>query len=182
MICGAAGNFLVPTEKLSPNGFKTVVDIDLLGSFNAARLAFDQLKRTKGSIIFITAPMAYVTYSHQAHVCAAKAGIESLMKNLALEWGVYGIRSNSIIPGLVQGTHGLDLIVGEGGSMTDHIPLRRLGSIEEIGHAALFLASPMAAYITGTTLWVDGGQALPGSGFFNVNSSNHFAASQAKSR
>ena len=93
LVCGAAGNFLVQGENLSFNGFKTVIDIDLVGSFNASRIAFEQLKRTRGSIIFITAPMAHVPHAYQAHVGPAKAGVEMLMKNLALEWGPYGIRS-----------------------------------------------------------------------------------------
>ncbi|MGH6980802.1 MAG: SDR family NAD(P)-dependent oxidoreductase, partial [Stellaceae bacterium] len=90
LVCGAAGNFLAPAEKLSPNGFKTVIDIDLLGSFNAARLAFDQLAERHGSIIFISAGMAHAPYAFQAHVGAAKAGIDRLMQNLALEWGPHG--------------------------------------------------------------------------------------------
>lgn len=178
LVCGAAGNFLAPAEKLSPNGFRTVMDIDLYGSFNAARLAFDQLARSRGSVIFITAPMAHMAHAYQAHVGAAKAGVEMLMKNLALEWGPYGIRCNSIIPGLVEDTEGLRRISDEAGkqSFLDHIPLRRMGTIEDIGQAAAFLASPAASYVTGTSLWVDGGQGLPGSGFFNRNGADFLAA------
>jgi NAD(P)-dependent dehydrogenase (short-subunit alcohol dehydrogenase family) len=173
LICGAAGNFLVKGENLSFNGFKTVVDIDLVGSFNASRIAFDQLKRTRGSILFVTAPMAMMPHAYQAHVGPAKAGVEMLMKNLALEWGPYGIRSNSIIPGFVGDTEGMRRISAaeDDGNFVAHIPLRRMGVTPEIGDAAAFLASPLAAYITGTSLWVDGGQALSGSGFFNANSS-----------
>jgi NAD(P)-dependent dehydrogenase (short-subunit alcohol dehydrogenase family) len=171
LICGAAGNFLVPAENLSPNGFKTIIDIDLVGSFNASRLAFEQLKRTQGSIIFITAPMAHMAHAYQAHVGAAKAGVEVLMRNLALEWGKYSIRSNSIVPGFVEDTEGMRRISSEADmeQFIRNIPLHRMGMAQEIGHAAAFLASPLAAYITGTTLWVDGGQALSGSGFFNAN-------------
>jgi NAD(P)-dependent dehydrogenase (short-subunit alcohol dehydrogenase family) len=107
LICGAAGNFLAPAEKLSANGFKTVVDIDLLGSFNASRAAFEQLKETKGALIYISAGMAYMPHAFQVHVGAAKAGINMMMKNLALEWGHYGIRINSIVPGPIEGTEGL---------------------------------------------------------------------------
>src|SRR5271165_6702749 len=92
LVAGAAGNFPAAAETLSPNGFKSVVDIDLLGGFNSARAAFAQLNETKGSIIFISAGQAFVPYAFQAHVGAAKAGIDSLMRNLALEWGAYGIR------------------------------------------------------------------------------------------
>jgi NAD(P)-dependent dehydrogenase (short-subunit alcohol dehydrogenase family) len=172
LVCGAAGNFLVQGENLSFNGFKTVIDIDLVGSFNASRIAFEQLKRTRGSIIFISAPMAHVPHAYQAHVGPAKAGVEMLMKNLALEWGPYGIRSNSIIPGFIEDTEGIRRISSESDSenFIRHIPLRRMGITQEIGQAAAFLSSPLAAYITGASLWVDGGQALSGSGFFNANS------------
>jgi len=172
LVCGAAGNFLVKGENLSFNGFKTVVDIDLVGSFNASRIAFDQLKRTRGSILFVTAPMAMMPHAYQAHVGPAKAGVEMLMKNLALEWGPYGIRSNSIIPGFVGDTEGMRRISSteDSGNFVANIPLRRMGVTQEIGEAAAFLASPLASFITGTSLWVDGGQALSGSGFFNVNS------------
>jgi len=177
LICGAAGNFLVKGENLSFNGFKTVVDIDLVGSFNASRVAFDQLKRTRGSILFVTAPMAMMPHAYQAHVGPAKAGVEMLMKNLALEWGPYGIRSNSIIPGFVGDTEGMRRISSteDSGNFVANIPLRRMGVTQEIGEAAAFLASPLASFITGTSLWVDGGQALSGSGFFNVNSAAFLA-------
>ena len=177
LVCGAAGNFLVQGENLSFNGFKTVIDIDLVGSFNASRIAFEQLKRTRGSIIFITAPMAHLPHAYQAHVGPAKAGVEMLMKNLALEWGPYGIRSNSIIPGFIEDTEGMRRISSEAdsGNFIQNIPLRRTGMTEEIGQAAAFLSSPLAAYITGTSLWVDGGQALSGSGFFNSNSAAFLA-------
>jgi NAD(P)-dependent dehydrogenase (short-subunit alcohol dehydrogenase family) len=179
LVCGAAGNFLVQGENLSFNGFKTVIDIDLVGSFNASRIAFEQLKRTRGSIIFVTAPMAHLPHAYQAHVGPAKAGVEMLMKNLALEWGPYGIRSNSIIPGFIEDTEGMRRISAEGDSanFVENIPLRRMGKTQEIGRAAAFLSSPLAAYITGTSLWVDGGQALSGSGFFNSNSAAFLASS-----
>jgi len=181
LVCGAAGNFLVQGENLSFNGFKSVIDIDLVGSFNASRIAFEQLKRTRGSIIFITAPMAHVAHAYQAHVGPAKAGVEMLMKNLALEWGPYGIRSNSIIPGFIEDTEGMRRISSEADSRSfiQNIPLRRMGTTQEIGQAAAFLSSPLAAYVTGTSLWVDGGQALSGSGFFNSNSVA-FMASNAR--
>lgn len=167
LVCGAAGNFPCRSEELSANGFKAVVDIDLLGSFNAARAAFEQLAETRGSIIFISAGQAFVAYPAQAHVGAAKAGVDQLMRNLALEWGRYGIRCNSIAPGPIEGTEGMRRLGPDDPSYHDRlkqaIPLGRYGRVEEIGAAAVFLASPMAAYITGTLLVVDGGQNLAGS-------------------
>ena len=169
LICGAAGNFPAPAHEMSPNGFKSVVDIDLLGSFNACRGAFDQLQQTKGNVIFISAGQSFTPYAMQAHVGAAKAGVDNLMQNLALEWGPLGIRSNSIAPGPVEGTEGVRRMVPEAirDEFVATIPLRRLGAREDIGRAAVFLASPMASYVTGTRLVVDGGQNLPGSGVYS---------------
>jgi len=89
LVCGAAGNFLAPAEKMSANGFRTVIDIDLMGAFNAARASFEQLKATKGSLLFVSGGQSWVPFAYQAHVGAAKAGIDNLMANLALEWGAY---------------------------------------------------------------------------------------------
>ena len=84
LVAGAAGDFLCPAEELSPNGFRTVVEIDLLGAFNASRLAFEQLKQTRGCIIYVSAHAATVPQGYQVHVGAAKAGIEIMLKDLAL--------------------------------------------------------------------------------------------------
>jgi NAD(P)-dependent dehydrogenase (short-subunit alcohol dehydrogenase family) len=169
LIAGAAGNFLCPAESLSPNGFKAVVDIDLVGAFHAARGAFDQLRATRGCIIFISAGQAFVPQAYQAHAGAAKAGIDNLMKNLALEWGKYGIRANSIVPGPIEGTEGMRRLSTEENDRRykQAIPLGRYGCSDDIAHAALFLASPLAAYVTGTVLQVDGGSNLVGSALWN---------------
>ena len=170
LVCGAAGNFLVPAEKLSANGFKSVIDIDLLGSFNSARAAFEQLKGTRGCVIFISAGMAYMPHAFQAHVGAAKAGIDMLMKNLAIEWGTYGIRCNSIVPGPIEGTEGMKRL----SDPTLHqqfvasVPLRRMGTVDDIGQVAVLLASPLASYLTGCVVVCDGGQNLVGSALFNI--------------
>jgi NAD(P)-dependent dehydrogenase (short-subunit alcohol dehydrogenase family) len=168
LVCGAAGNFPIPAEKLTPNGFKSVIDIDLLGSFNACRAAFEQLSATRGSIIFISAGMSYVPYPYQVHVGAAKAGIDNMMRNLALEWGKYGIRCNSIVPGPISGTEGMRRLGGEAPAWAGSkaVPLGRFGQVEDIAHAAAFLASPLASFVTGTVLVVDGGQNLAGSTSF----------------
>ncbi len=169
LVAGAAGNFLCPAEELSPNGFKTVIEIDLLGAFHAAREAFAQLKQTRGCIIFISAGQAFVPHAYQAHVGAAKAGIDNLMKNLALEWGRHGVRANSIVPGPIEGTEGMRrLSTAEIDARNKQvIPLRRYGQPDDIGQAAVFLASPLAAYITGTVVCVDGGSSLVGSALWN---------------
>jgi len=168
LVCGAAGNFLAAAENLSPIGFKTVVEIDLIGSFNAARAAFDQLKETRGSIIFVSAGQTFAPYFAQAHVGAAKAGVDNLMRSLALEWGPHGIRCNSIVPGPVAGTEGMKRLAAGGyeDQWREAIPLGRFGSVNDVGHMAVFLASPLASYVTGACIVVDGGQNLPGSGLF----------------
>lgn len=169
LVCGAAGNFLVPAEKLSPNGFKTVIDIDLLGSFNATHNAFDQLQETRGTVLYISAGMAYMPHAFQVHVGAAKAGIDMMMKNIALEWGRFGIRANSIVPGPIEGTEGLKRLADPAlkAQLINAVPLRRAGTVDDIGQTAAFLASPAASYITGCVVVCDGGQNLPGSYFFN---------------
>jgi len=184
LVCGAAGNFLVPAERLSANGFKSVVDIDLLGAFNSARAAFEQLKGTRGSVIFISAGMAYMPHAFQAHVGAAKAGIDMLMKNLAIEWGPYGIRCNSIVPGPIEGTEGMKRLSDP--AMLDQllgsVPLRRMGKVDDIGQVAVFLASPLAAYVTGCVVVCDGGQNLVGSALFNLGAARALERGQNAGR
>jgi NAD(P)-dependent dehydrogenase (short-subunit alcohol dehydrogenase family) len=169
LVAGAAGNFLCPAEELSPNGFRTVVDIDLLGAFHAARAAFAQLRERRGCVIFISAPQAFVPQAWQLHVGAAKAGIDNMMRNLALEWGRHGIRANSIVPGPIEGTEGMKRLSTPelDAQAKESVPLRRYGSVDDIGQAAVFLASPLAQYVTGTVLAVDGGLSLIGSALWN---------------
>jgi len=162
LVNGAAGNFLCPPEVLSPNGFKTVVDIDLNGTFNMCRYGYKYLRDTHGLIINISATLHYVGTPFQAHVSAAKAGVDALTVNLATEWGPEGIRVCGIAPGPIGDTEGMKrLAPGDTGEkMKKDIPLRRFGETSEIGMAAVFLASSAANYITGHTLVVDGGQWL----------------------
>ena len=183
LVCGAAGNFVVPAEMLSPNGFKTVIEIDLLGSFNASRGAFEQLRATKGTIIYISAGMAYMPHAFQVHVGAAKAGIDMMMKNLAIEWGQYGIRANSIVPGPIEGTEGMKRLSSNERrqELINAIPLQRMGTVDDIGQTAVFLASPLASYVSGCVVVVDGGQNLIGSAFFNAGVEKMLRA-QPKSR
>jgi NAD(P)-dependent dehydrogenase (short-subunit alcohol dehydrogenase family) len=169
LVAGAAGNFVCPAEELSPNGFRVVIDIDLLGAFHASRLAFSQLKETRGCLIYISAPQALVPQAYQAHVGAAKAGIEMMMKDLAVEWGRHGIRANSIIPGFTAGTEGVKRLQSESDAAETiaALPLKRMGTVDDVGQTAVFLASPLAQYITGVTLAVDGGMTLIGSALWN---------------
>ena len=166
LVAGAAGNFPCAAEKLTYNGFKTVIDIDLMGAFNASSVAFEQLKQTRGNIIFISAGQAFLPHAWQAHVGAAKAGVDNLMRNLALEWGPHGIRSNSIVPGPIKDTEGMRRLAPPGSDekFKGLVPLQRMGTVDDIGAVACFLASPLASYITGSLIMADGGMNLPGSG------------------
>jgi NAD(P)-dependent dehydrogenase (short-subunit alcohol dehydrogenase family) len=169
LVSGAAGNFVCPAEGLSPNGFKTVIDIDLQGSFHASRAAFEQLKATRGVLLFIGAAQSFVPQAYQLHVAAAKAGIDIMMKNLAIEWGAHGIRTATIVPGPIEGTEGMRRLAPPEFKKTKEavIPLGRMGTVNDIGQAAVFLASPLAAYVTGAVLVVDGGNSLVGSAIWN---------------
>jgi 2,4-dienoyl-CoA reductase [(3E)-enoyl-CoA-producing], peroxisomal len=162
VINGAAGNFLCAAGELSPNGFGTVVDIDLKGSFNVCRAAFDQLKEHRGQILNISATLHYLGTPMQLHVSAAKAGVDALTKNLAVEWGPHGIRVNAIAPGPIADTEGMKRLVPEPikEKLKKRIPLGRFGLIRDIEQAAVFLCSDAANFINGAILVVDGGQWL----------------------
>lgn len=166
MVCGAAGNFFAPAEALSPNGFRTVVEIDLLGSFHAASAAFEHLRASRGSVLFISAGQAYLPFANQCHVGAAKAGVDNLMANLAFEWGRFGIRSNSLVPGPIAGTEGMQRLSEPAGAgvWTEAVPLGRFGAPHEVAAMAVVLSSPLAAYVTGARVVVDGGLGLSGLG------------------
>jgi peroxisomal 2,4-dienoyl-CoA reductase len=167
VINGAAGNFLCKAEELSPNGFGTVVDIDLKGTFNVCRAAFAQLKEQRGQILNISATLHYLGTPMQLHVSAAKAGVDALTRNLAVEWGRYGIRVNAIAPGPIEDTEGMKRLVPEPikEKLRKNIPVGRFGRIRDIETAAVFLCSDAASFNTGEVLVVDGGQWLSAANF-----------------
>lgn len=162
LISGAAGNFLAPATKLSANAFKTVVDIDLLGTFNVFRASWDHLVKPGASLIAITAGQAIHPMSFQIHACAAKAGVNMVVKCLALEWGPAGVRVNAISPGPIGDTEGMKRLADPAREqqIKQRLALRDYGAKRDIADAALFLSSAEATYITGTILNVDGGSDL----------------------
>lgn len=167
LISGAAGNFPAYANGMSPQGFKAVVDIDLLGSFHVLRSAFPHLNKPGASVINISAPQAFVAMPMQSHVCAAKAGVDMLTRTLALEWGHEGIRVNSITPGPIADTEGMRRLAPTEAVerlVTDSVPLGRMGHVDDIGNAAMFLSSEQAAYVSGIVMPVDGGWSVAGAG------------------
>jgi 2,4-dienoyl-CoA reductase [(3E)-enoyl-CoA-producing], peroxisomal len=162
VVNGAAGNFLCPAEQLSPNGFGSVVDIDLKGTFNVCRAAFEELKEYRGQILNISATLHYLGTPMQLHVSAAKAGVDALTRNLAVEWGRHGIRVNAIAPGPIADTEGMKRLVPEPikEKLRQRIPLGRFGLIKDIENAAVFLCSDAGNFINGAVLVVDGGHWL----------------------
>lgn len=163
VLAGAAGNFPAPVDGISPNGFKTVVDIDLLGTYNTIKACAPHLNAPGGNILSIS---AYgVPVPMQAHVVAAKAGVDALTQTLAVEWGLRGIRVNAIIPGPIDGTEGMARLAPDERTrqgFIDTVPLGRFGVPQDIANAALFLVSDAASYVTGVILPVDGGQNMLG--------------------
>ena len=160
VVNNAAGNFPAPMSAISPNGFKAVVDIDLLGTYNVTKASFEAWMREHGgSIVNISAPFEQRGVVYQAHVAAAKSGVDSLTRTCAVEWGPYGIRVNAIAPGSMLGTEGLkrftEAVPGAVPQKPSN-PLGRHGHGSDIAYLALFLCSPMARFVSGQVIAVDG--------------------------
>ncbi len=165
LVSGAAGNFPAPALGISPNGFKSVVDIDLMGTFHVLRAAFPYLTKPGACLINISAPQAFLPMEFQMHVCAAKAGVDMITRVAALEWGPAGIRVNSVVPGPIDNTEGMRRLAPTEAAMklaVDTVPIKKLGTVDNIADACLWLSSPMASYVSGVILPVDGGWSLGG--------------------
>ncbi|CUH81292.1 SDR family oxidoreductase [Tropicibacter naphthalenivorans] len=163
MIANAAWNFVVPAAEMSPNAWKTVIDIDLNGTFYCARAAYPALKASAfgGRFIAISTTRALEGWPGCAHAGAAKAGIMSLIRTLTGEWGADGIRCNTIAPGAIGDTEGVKRIYEDaGGKATElsSIPLGEFGKTSDIANAGVFLCSDADAYVAGADLVVDGGR------------------------
>ena len=183
LISGAAGNFPAPALGISPNGFKSVIEIDLLGTFHVLRAAFPFLQKPGAAIINISAPQAYNPMELQMHVCAAKAGVDMITRVGALEWGAAGVRVNSVVPGPIDDTEGMKRLAPTEESrrlIAESVPLGRFGTVQHIADCCLWLASPMAEYVSGTVIPVDGGWGLGGTSVSGAGMKKLFQAGSAK--
>lgn len=158
LVNNAAGNFPAPMTSISPNGFKAVVDIDLLGTYNVSRAVFDaSMHDHGGDIVNISAPFELKGVAMQAHVAAAKAGVDSLTRTCAVEWGPHGIRVNAVAPGSIASTEGVRRFAAavRDGDERAVNPLGRDGHGTDIAYTVLFLCSPAARLVSGQVIAVD---------------------------
>ena len=166
LVNNAAGNFLVHAEKLSPNGWKAVIDIVLNGTFycSSAVGRYWIENGIKGSMLNMVATYAWGAGAGVVHSAAAKAGVLSLTRTLAVEWGSqYGIRANAIAPGPIERTGGAGKLwesPEQAQRTINSVPLRRLGTPEEIADLAAFMLSDKASYMNGECITLDGGAWL----------------------
>ena len=161
LVNNAAGNFPVPAEDMSPNAWRTVVDIVLNGTFFCSRELARRLipAGRAGAIVNVGASYAWTGGPGFAHSAAAKAGVKNLTETLAVEWAPYGIRVNGLVPGLVpheDETAAIAAVPGKHVGADARVPAGRVGLPRELAWAATYLCSPYASYITGHTLVVDG--------------------------
>ncbi len=175
LLNNAAGNFISPTERLSPNAFDTIIDIVLKGSKNCT-LAFGKHwidnKQKQASVLNIITTYAWTGSGYVVPSAMAKAGVLAMTRSLAVEWAKYGIRMNAIAPGPFPTKGAWDrLLPGdlkERFDFTKKVPLRRVGEHQELANLAAFLISDFSAYINGDVITIDGGEWLQGAGQFNM--------------
>lgn len=154
----AAGMFPAPIHNISYNGFKTIIDIDLLGTYNVTKAAFSAyLKDHGGCIVNITAPFEHWGVSSMSHVAAAKSGITSLTRSCAVEWAPLGIRVNAVAPGFIAETEGVERFSEKAGEVMDKA---LKGTKQDMANTVLFLVSDSARFISGVEIRVDGGATI----------------------
>ena len=172
LINNAAGNFISPTEMLTPGGFKAVVDIVLIGTFNCTLVAGkEMIKQKNGNILNIVTTYAWTGSGYVVPSASAKAGVLAMTRSLAVEWAKYNIRTNAIAPGPFM-TEGAWKRLAPPGlnikkKLKDRIPLKRFGDHIELANLATYLISDQSGYINGEVVTIDGGEWLKGAGQFN---------------
>ncbi len=172
LINNAAGNFISPTELLTPGGFKVVVDIVLNGTFNFTQaVGKEMIKAKKGTVLNIVTTYAWTGSGYVVPSAAAKAGVLAMTKSLAVEWAKYGIRHVAIAPGPFPTKGAWKRLAPPGfgveKKMKERIPLKRFGEHIELANLASYLISDEAGYINGDVITIDGGEWLKGAGEFN---------------
>jgi NAD(P)-dependent dehydrogenase (short-subunit alcohol dehydrogenase family) len=170
LVNNAAGNFISPTERLSPGGFKVIVDIVLNGTFNCTLSAGKEMIKGGGGVILnIITTYAWTGSGYVVPSACAKAGVLAMTRSLAVEWAKYGIRTNAIAPFPTEGAWKRLVVPGLGieKKMKKRIPLKRFGEQRELADLATFLISDGAGYINGEVVTIDGGEWLKGAGQFN---------------
>tara|TARA_Y100001970_G_scaffold271280_1_gene366298 strand:+ start:263 stop:1114 length:852 start_codon:yes stop_codon:yes gene_type:complete len=172
LINNAAGNFISPTEMLTPGGFKVVVDIVLIGTFNCSlTVGKEMIKHKNGNILNIVTTYAWTGSGYVVPSASAKAGVLAMTRSLAVEWAKYNIRTNAIAPGpfITDGAWkrlsppGLNIKK----KLKDRIPMKRFGEHLELANLASYLISNQSGYINGEVVTIDGGEWLKGAGQFN---------------
>ncbi|WP_312138068.1 SDR family oxidoreductase [Sphingobacterium sp.] len=170
LLNNAAGNFISPTERLSPNAFSTIIDIVLKGTVNCT-LEFGKNwieKKQQANVLNIITTYAFTGSGYVVPSAVAKGGVLTLTRSLAVEWGKYGIRHNAIAPGPFPTKGAWDrLLPGDLAAKFDfknRVPLKRVGDHQELANLAAFLVSDYAAYINGEVITIDGGEWLQGAG------------------
>jgi peroxisomal 2,4-dienoyl-CoA reductase len=181
LVNNAAGNFYAPSETLSPNAWRSVIEIDLFGTFYCTQAVMPVMKAQGGGrVVSISMTLHYRGWPQMAHATAAKAGVDALTRTLAVEWAPYGIRINAVAPGPIP-TEGVrkaftppadsgipDVFAAADQAMAKYaqraIPLKRWGTPRDIASMVAFLASPAGDWITGGIFVVDGGEWLSKAG------------------
>lgn len=172
LVNNAAGNFISPTENLTPGGFKAVTDIVLGGTFNFTLSAGKEMIQSEsGSILNIITTYAWTGSGYVVPSAAAKGGVLAMTRSLGSEWGKYGIRTNAIAPGPFPTKGAWSRLVPPGfgieKKMKNRIPLKRFGEHIELANLASFIMSDYAGYINGEVITIDGGEWVKGAGQFN---------------
>ena len=172
LVNNAAGNFISPTENLTPGGFKAVTDIVLGGTFNfTLSTGKEMIQSESGCILNIVTTYAWTGSGYVVPSAAAKGGVLAMTRSLGSEWGKYGIRTNAIAPGPfpTKGAWGRLVPPGLGieKKMKNRIPLKRFGEHIELANLASFIMSDYAGYINGEVITIDGGEWVKGAGQFN---------------